>query len=84
MRRRVAPELARNHSVIGFPSTKSGAAAIMTMRCWDMWAQKKVCDHAASGPRYAMANNARPARKHQVKRDGHAAPDVRQTRTPQR
>ncbi|CAB4762819.1 unannotated protein [freshwater metagenome] len=49
--RLVLPLLARKARVTGEPSTSSGAAAIMTRRCWVMCTQKKVCDQAARGPR---------------------------------
>ena len=51
-RRRLRGPLARKARVMGAPRTRRGAAAMVTTRCWVMWTQKKVCDHAAIGPRY--------------------------------
>src|SRR5439155_11597761 len=61
--RRGVPGQACSASVIGAPSNRSGAAIIVSSRCWTMWTENEVVTAASIGPVRAMTTTPRPAKK---------------------
>src|SRR5438552_7994953 len=62
----------RSASVTGAPSTRSGAATIVSSRCWIMWRENDVDTAASRGDWSATKITASPATKHHVREGGNA------------
>ena len=60
-RRRSSGVETRSSRVMGAASTRSGAATIVSSRCWTMWTEKSVVSKASIGEASAMTMAPRPA-----------------------
>src|SRR5439155_7252586 len=78
--RRGVPGHACNASVIGAPSNRSGAAIIVSSRCWTIWIENEVVTAASIGPVRAMTTTPRPAKKARRARGRGTRPRARRTR----
>src|SRR5439155_24648190 len=65
--------------VIGAPSSRSGAATIVSNRCWIMWIENEVVTAASIGPVRAMTTTPRPVKKARRARGRGTRPRARRT-----